>query len=392
MVALTIDPNTFSFQSGKSVLWLLLVAAFTIFWAGGWLEKHIQKNYIYREESVRAAAYWKRADHGVLCMLCPRRCFIPEGGRGWCRVRVNAMQKLYTQVYGLPAAVHVDPIEKKPVFHLLPGSRAFSIATAGCNLNCQFCQNWTLATSNPETLPAEFLSPHKIVAMALRTGSRSIAYTYSEPVVFYEYMREIAELAHRAGLYNVMITGGYIAEKPLRELLPLLDVIKVDLKGFEPSFYRHLVKGELHYVKRTLKIIAEVGTQLEVVNLLIPTQNDSEASIRALCEWVAHDLGKATPLFFSRFTPQYRMQNLPVTPQETLHRARVIARDAGLQYIYLGNVMDPEGENTICPNCDLVLVDRHGYAILENRLVRRNTCPRCGERIPGIWQDKRLGL
>jgi pyruvate formate lyase activating enzyme len=381
-----------SFQLGRLLLWVLGVSVLAVLWSSGWPEKIINQKFIQNAEQVRSAAFWKRSGHGVLCTLCPRRCFLPEGGRGWCRVRVNTNQKLYSQVFGFPAAVHVDPIEKKPVFHLLPGSKAFSLATAGCNLGCQFCQNWTLSTSNPESLPAEFMTPEKIVALALQTGSRSIAYTYSEPVVFYEYMREIAELAHRAGLYNVMITAGYIEEQPLRELLPVMDVVKVDLKGFEPDFYRHLVKGELVYVQRTLKTIAEIGTQLEIVNLLIPTQNDSEKSIRALCEWVVRDLGDTTPLFFSRFTPQYRMQNLPITPRATLLRAREIAREVGLHYIYLGNIQDPEGENTVCPNCNLVLVDRQGYVIVENKLLDRNTCQRCGELIPGIWQDNRLPI
>jgi len=370
-------------------LWFMFTIVLVCFWGNGWPERLLQRYFIADHAEIHTAAYWIQQDHGVVCQLCPRHCFLPEGGRGWCRVRVNMNQRLYTQVYGLPAAMHVDPIEKKPVFHLLPGSRAFSIATAGCNLSCKFCQNWTLSTANPETLPGSFLSPRKVVALAQQTGCRSIAYTYSEPVIFYEYMVEVAKLAHEAGLYNVMITAGYIEVEPLQRLLPLMDVIKVDLKGFDNRFYRRVVNGELKYIQRTLKIIADFGTQLEVVNLLVPTQNDSPEQIWALSCWIAEELGNKTPVFFSRFTPHHQMRNLPVTPYATMQRARKIALEAGLQYVYMGNILDPSGENTFCPNCQLVLVERHGYTILRNRLENRETCPRCGEYIPGIWTDFR---
>jgi pyruvate formate lyase activating enzyme len=368
--------------------WLGLVLAGVLLWGGGFPGRWLQRAWVAEDPRVHGGWFWDRACHGVVCGLCPRRCFLPEGMKGWCRVRVNAGGSLYTLVFGRAAAVHVDPIEKKPVFHLLPGSRAFSLATAGCNLRCDFCQNWSLSQEDPESLPADTLLPAQIVAAAKGTGSRSVAYTYSEPVVFYEYMAETARLARAAGLYNVMITAGYIEPEPLRRLLPLLDVIKVDLKSLDPGYYRTVVGGRLEFVQRTLEILAGSGKQLEIVNLLVPGQNDAAEQVTRLSRWVRTRLGPDTPVFFSRFMPCYRMPNTVMTPETDLHAARDLAQREGLRFVYIGNLAGDDGENTYCPNCGLRLVHRVGYAVLAD-LIQDGHCPRCGEHIPGIWTDTR---
>ena len=334
---------------------------------------------------IHPARWWHSACAGVQCVLCPFECFLPEGQRGICRVRQNLGGRLVTLVYAQPVSLHVDPIEKKPVYHLLPGSRAFSIATVGCNLRCAFCQNWEISQEMPEQAQGKVVSPGDVVAGALATGCRSIAYTYAEPIVFYEYVEDTARLAKRRGLRNVLVSGGYINPRPLRELIPLFDVIKIDLKGFNPSFYRRVVKGELRFVLRTLTQLARSGILFEVVNLVVPTLNDDPAEIRRMCRWIATELGPDTPLFFSRFTPQYQLSNLPPTPVETLERAHDIAREEGLHYVYIGNVPGNPAESTYCPVCGRILIHRYGYVVLENRLTPDGRCPYDGTKIPGIW-------
>ena len=334
---------------------------------------------------LRPARWWRTACAGVQCVLCPYECFLPEGHRGICNVRQNVGGRLVTLVYAQPVAVHVDPIEKKPVYHLYPGSRAFSISTVGCNLKCAFCQNWEISQAMPEQARGRWLSPADVVEQAVAAGCRSIAYTYAEPIVFYEYVYDTAALARRRGLRNVLISGGYINPAPLRELIPLFDIVKIDLKGFNEQFYRRIVKGELRFVLRTLEELKRAGVLTEVVNLVVPTLNDDPRDLRRMCRWIAGRLGRDTPVFFSRFTPQYRLQNLPPTPVDTLERAHAIAREAGLVYVYLGNVFGHPAEHTYCPTCQGVLIRRQGYTVLENRLTADGTCPADGTKIPGIW-------
>ncbi|OIO37907.1 MAG: AmmeMemoRadiSam system radical SAM enzyme [Candidatus Omnitrophica bacterium CG1_02_49_16] len=319
------------------------------------------------------------------CTLCPFNCFLPEGVRGHCNVRMNSDGRLVTLVYAQPAAMHVDPIEKKPVFHMYPGSRSFSVATVGCNLRCAFCQNWEISQSFPEQAAGKRFLPKEVVEGAILTGSRSIAYTYSEPAVFYEYVYDIAALAKQNKLRNVVVSGGYINEEPLRELAPLLDVMKVDLKGFNENFYRRVVGGKLKYVLKTLERLVRLGVFTEVVNLVVPTLNDDLGEIRAMCRWVKRELGQDVPLFFSRFTPQYKLQNLPPTPLETIKRAREIGLEEGLRYVYSGNIPGDEGENTFCPTCKKALIERYGYTVLANRLLPGGFCPYDRTKIPGIW-------
>ena len=365
--------------------------------------------------SVVEARFQRRACNGVQCGLCPFHCFLPEGVRGRCKVRMASGGRLKSLVYGRPVSVHIDPIEKKPVFHLLPGSWIYSLATAGCNLACRGCQNWEISQIHPEQAPAKLtvpaslslfqgpdgrvygsvkteevshLPPERVVEAALKTRSKSIAYTYSEPVVFYEYMYDTAKLAKSKGLRNVMVSGGYIDPAPLAELAPYMDVVKVDLKGFDPAFYKDFSGGELGPVKRTLKTLKSLGVLTEVVNLVVPTLNDRPEDLRALAGWVRDELGRDTPLFFSRFSPNYRLQNLPQTPDSTLTSARDAALEAGLRFVYVGNLPGSPGENTLCPKCGRVLVRRAGYAVLENLLTpNKGRCPYDGTRIPGVWDD-----
>ncbi len=334
-------------------------------------------------------ADWETQDClGVQCQLCPFRCFLPEGSRGICRVRMNVGGRLKTLVYAQPVSVHIDPIEKKPVYHMLPGSRIFSIATVGCNLRCSFCQNWEISQCNPEEAKAagQIMTPEQVVDAAIENNCNSIAYTYSEPIVFYEYVLDIARLAKQKGLRNVLVSAGYINQEPLKKLAPYFDVIKIDLKGFNEQFYRKVVGGDLKYVLAALKELHDLRVLTEVVNLVVPSLNDDMEEIARMSKWVYDNMGPDTPLFFSRFTPQYKLGNLPATPIETLEKARKIAMDAGLRYVYIGNVPGHPGENTYCPSCGRMLIHRYGYAILENNIVK-GKCVFCRKEIPGIWDN-----
>ena len=338
------------------------------------------------ETRIRQAEWEAQDCLGVQCKLCPFLCFLPEGARGICRVRMNVGGRLKTLVYAQPVSVHIDPIEKKPVYHMLPGSRVFSIATVGCNLKCSFCQNWEISQCYPEEAenPRKILTPEEVVAAAVENNCDSIAYTYSEPIVFYEYVIDTAKLAKAKGLKNVLVSAGYINPEPLKKLAPYFDVIKIDLKGFNKQFYRKVVGGDLEYVLAALKELKKQGIMTEIVNLVVPTLNDDMAEIARMCGWIYDNMGPDTPLFFSRFTPQYKLGNLPSTPIETLDKAREIALKSGLRYVYIGNVPGHPGENTYCPNCGRILIQRYGYAVGENN-IRNGKCIFCGEKIPGIW-------
>jgi pyruvate formate lyase activating enzyme len=322
----------------------------------------------------------------VTCELCPRGCTIPEGAAGDCRVRVNLGGKLRATTYGRPSAVHIDPMEKKPLYHFHPGSPVFSIATAGCNLHCLNCQNWQLSQRGGEEMEEIYrLDPPELVRAAKDEGCRSIAYTYSDPIVFYEYCYDSSALAHEAGLTNVFITAAYINRKPLRRLCRVLDAANADLKAFDDAFYRRINGASLQPVLDALVTFKEEGVWLEVTNLVIPTLNDDLALIRRMARWIRDELGPDTPLHFSRFQPQYRLRNLPPTPGETLDRARREALDAGLRFVYVGNVLGHEGNSTYCPRDGTLLIQRVGFLITENRLTAGGRCPTCNQQIPGVW-------
>jgi pyruvate formate lyase activating enzyme len=321
----------------------------------------------------------------VQCELCPRGCIISEGSRGECRVRENRGGKLYTMVYGNPCAAHVDPIEKKPLFHFLPASLAMSIATAGCNLHCQYCQNWEISQFSPEDLEHYDLPPEGVVEAAIGSGSQSVAYTYTEPTVFYEYMLDTASLARENGLRSTVISAGYINPAPLRELCRTVDAIKIDLKGFNDEFYRRVCDGMLEPVLNTIKTIQQEGVHLEIVNLVVPTLNDDPDELRELARWIVDNVGPDVPTHFSRFQPLYKLLNLPPTPVESLETAREIAMDAGINYVYLGNVPGHPANHTYCARCGEPIIVREGFAVLEYHL-HDGACEYCGNPIPGVWK------
>ena len=320
----------------------------------------------------------------IQCDLCPRHCRVPKGKRGSCRVRENRDGKYYSLVYGAPCAVHVDPIEKKPFFHVLPATHSFSLATAGCNLQCKFCQNWEISQASPEEVYSYDVPPDLAVKKAKEMGARSIAYTYVEPTIFYEYMLDIGLLAKKAGLLNVCHSNGFINPEPLRNLCKVMDAANIDLKGFTETFYRDLCNGELSPVLETLKILKKEKVHIEITHLVIPTMNDEMSVVREMCLWVKKELGPDTPIHFSRFYPLYKLRSLPPTPVSTLDKVRSVALSAGLEYVYVGNIPGHEGEHTFCPKCKKRLIQRTGYMVGETHL-KGGKCGYCGKPIPGIW-------
>lgn len=334
---------------------------------------------------VEARYYEKLPNRKIKCLLCPRTCVIDDLERGYCGVRENRDGVYYTLVYGKPCTLHVDPIEKKPLFHFLPGSEALSIATAGCNVFCKFCQNWEISQSRPEQLPSLDFPPAKLVALTHEKKCPVIAFTYNEPVVFTEYMYDIAEKARGIGVHTAMISNGYIQTKPLKDLCRVLSAVKIDLKAFSERFYKELVSGQLQPVLDSLILLKQEKIWLEIVYLVIPGQNDDPNELSSLCKWIYKELGSGVPLHFTRFYPQYRLTNVPATPLQTLHKARKIAQDAGLQFVYSGNVPGDPGENTYCSQCSELLIKRMGYAIVENKIMS-GQCPKCHTPIPGIWK------
>lgn len=334
--------------------------------------------------SVQARYYKKLEGGGIECTLCPRHCRVTDLERGYCGVRENRSDVYYTLVHGLPCALNIDPIEKKPLFHFYPGTTALSLATAGCNVNCKCCQNWEISQSRPEQTDNLDLPPKALVDICTHRNVPTIAYTYSEPIIFYEYMYDTAELGHKKAVKSVMITGGYIEQKPLADLMLQLDAIKVDLKAIREDYYKNFVGGELKPILDRLVQIKKAGMWLEIVYLVIPTLNDTEAEFKELARWIKANLGTDTPLHFSRFHPQYLLRNLPATPKKTLETAHAISCAEGLEFVYLGNIAGHPAESTYCPACGQVLIERRGYRIYQNNL-KGNHCGKCGREIPGVF-------
>jgi pyruvate formate lyase activating enzyme len=330
-----------------------------------------------------AMYYEKLADKKVKCRLCPHECQVADLERGNCGVRENRGGVYHTLVYGQPCAVHIDPIEKKPLFHYHPGSQAYSLATAGCNFSCRFCQNWEISQRRPEQVQAISLAPEAAVRQAREQACPIIAYTYSEPVIFFEYMRDIAALGRERGIPSVMISNGFIQKKPLQELCRLLGAVKIDLKAFTESFYQEQCGGRLKPVLDTLLTLRDEKIWFEVVVLLIPGLNDGNAEIGRMCSWIRQELGPDVPLHFTRYAPTFMVKNIPPTPAETLYTARTIALDAGIRFCYVGNLLSDAG-NTYCPNCGKLLVRRLMYSI-ENSGLDKNRCKYCRTVIPGVF-------
>lgn len=335
--------------------------------------------------AVEARFYEKLQNKKVKCKLCPRECNVGDKERGYCGVRENRGGTYYTLVHSRVCAAHIDPVEKKPMFHYLPGTLAFSLATAGCNVNCKFCQNWDISQARPEQVPSHYLPPREIAELAVQYHCPTIAYTYSEPVVFSEFLMDTADAGHEAGIRSIVISNGYIQEKPLREAYGKMDAVKIDLKSFRESYYQKVVTGELKPVLESLVTLRKMGKWTEIVYLVVPTLNDSDQEFRELVSWVKTNLGVDVPLHFTQFHPEYLMKNLPITPVPTLERAKAIADAEGLHYVYIGNVPGHPAENTYCPQCKRMLIERDGFEVRQ-MLVHKGACPYCRHAIPGVWR------
>ena len=329
------------------------------------------------EAHLKEALYWEPGGNGrVQCLLCPHGCRIAEGEVGQCRVRRNVGGVLRSLNYGRVSSVHWDPIEKKPLFHFHPGATILSLGTIGCNLACAFCQNWSISQSLPGT---RHMSPDEAVLLAKKEKSNiGISYTYNEPFIWYEFVLETARLAKAEGLKNVLVTNGYVNEKPLRELLPYIDAMNIDIKSMNEDFYRELCRGRPEPPRRTAEIARESGCLVEITNLVIPNWNDRDEDVRALIDWVA-SLGTDVALHFSRYHPDYKMTE-PPTPAETLFRARELAKEK-LPYVYIGNLPGAGGEDTICPKCGAVVVERSGFGVTR-LAIKNGRCESCGGEIP----------
>lgn len=347
----------------------------------------------YLDELIRMAPrarYWttltaKGVDETVIkCLLCPNGCAISNEQRGRCRTRMNVNGELKSLVYGRPVSIHVDPIEKKPFYHYLPGSAAFSLATAGCVLKCKFCQNWGISQSSPEDHKVSFTTPPGIVMSAYKDKAPVIAFTYNEPTVFTEYLTDISREAKKLGIRCVLVSCGFMNEAPLTEMCGVLNAIKVDLKGYSEEFYRAACGAKLQPVLRSIKQIAKSGVHLEIVNLVVPTLNDSDKMLQGLIDWILGEVGPDVPLHFSRFHPDYQMLNLSPTPVATLERARDMALGKGIHYPYIGNVPGHAGNNTYCPGCKKVIIDRQGFFINAMN-IKNGRCKFCKRKIAGVW-------
>ena len=334
--------------------------------------------------SREAMDYRQVGDGRTACGLCPHRCILAPGDRSVCRSRVNLGGRLYSLAYGNPCAVHIDPVEKKPLFHFLPTTRAFSLAAAGCNLRCLNCQNWEISQVRPEDVRRSELFPDQAVAAAVKFGAASIAYTYSEPITFYEYMYDTACRARAAGLRNLLISAGYINQGPLRRLLTVIDGANVNLKSFSDKIYRRLNGARLQPILNTFKTLHAAGVHFEMTNLVVPGYVDDENMVGDMCRWILDHLGPDHPLHFTRFYPKYKLDRLGPTPVDTLSRFRRIAMDAGIRYVYVGNVPGHEGGHTYCHQCHKLIIERRGYVIAQQNMDG-NRCRFCGARIPGVW-------
>ena len=332
----------------------------------------------------RIALFQEETARGIMCRICPNECVLKEGELSKCNNRKVNDSKLYTLAFGNPCSANVDPVEKKPLYHFLPGTRAYSIATAGCNLVCLNCQNWTISQTSPDKTRNYDLMPEEVVDECIKNSCSSIAYTYSEPVTFYEYVLETATLAKRAGIKNIIKSNGYINVEPLKKLCSVIDGANIDLKAFSESTYLKLTGGKLQPVLDSLKVYLDMGVWLEITNLVVPTWTDNLDEIEKMCKWLSNNGFSSTPIHFSRFYPMHKLDQLPPTPINILQKATEIASKEGLKYVYTGNVPGSEVTNTICPSCKSTLVIRQGFRIVSNTL-KEGKCNNCAHTIEGVW-------
>jgi len=329
-----------------------------------------------------AALYEKlEKDRIVRCHICPRRCYIKDGARGFCKVRENRGGVLYALNYGQLTAMSADPIEKKPLFHFWPGSHSFSISSISCSFTCPWCQNWNISQVALGEVTPEEASPEKVVGLAKRYGCKTIAYTYNEPVIWFEYVLDTAKLAGKEGILNVLVTNGYATDETLKEFGSHIHAANVDIKAFNPKFYSNYCKAKLEDVLNAAELMVKLGWHLETTYLVIPTLNDNPEEIRRMSQWVRDKLSTDTPLHLSQFFPMHKMAHLPPTPISTIVRAREIALGEGLHYVYVGNIPGHEGENTYCPKCGELIIKRRGFDIMGWNLKEDHACPRCGVKI-----------
>tara|TARA_B100002003_G_C14090913_1_gene524740 strand:+ start:431 stop:1438 length:1008 start_codon:yes stop_codon:yes gene_type:complete len=330
---------------------------------------------------MKEAMYYENLkDNIVQCHLCPKNCVIKKGNFGNCNARQNNDGKLYSMVYGRVTGIAIDPVEKKPLFHFLPGKGVFSIGTTGCNLHCKFCQNWTTSQVKPGEIGVEEATPTQIVEEAIKSGAHMIAYTYNEPIIFYEFVLETAKLAKKKGLKNIIVCNGFINDKPLKELLPYLDAANIDLKSFDDKFYRDVCGAWLEPVLNTLKTINNSKVHLEITNLIIPKLNDKSILVKKMCEWIKKELGAEVPLHFSRFFPCYLMKSIESTSEEILLRIGKIAKKVGLKYVYIGNIKLKDWENTYCSKCGKLVIERDYYTIVKDN-TKKGKCIYCNKKV-----------
>jgi len=326
--------------------------------------------------SHEASFYSKEGDR-VRCGLCPHSCLISEGKRGLCGVREHRDGRLYSLIYGLASSIHPDPIEKKPLFHFLPGSTSLSFGSVGCNLSCMHCQNFTISRAKVDDSDLTEVTPEDVVRLARRSGARSISWTYNEPIIWHEFTTVASRAAHEAGLKTNYVTNGFIQEAPLRELKGVIDAMNIDVKAFTEAFYKRICGGSLAPVLRACEIALELGMHIELTYLIIPDHNDSEDEIKQFCSWVHDSLRKDVPVHFSAFHPDYRLTKVPRTPGGTMEVAYRSAKDAGLEFVYLGNVYAADKDDTFCPKCGSLVIEREGFWVRKTD-IKDGRCGKCG--------------
>ncbi|MFA6596807.1 MAG: AmmeMemoRadiSam system radical SAM enzyme [Ignavibacteriaceae bacterium] len=337
------------------------------------------------EQTLYEAKWWQPEGTKLLCTLCPRYCTIGEGQNGFCFIRKNIGGKLYSLGYGRPTGFAIDPIEKKPLNHFLPGSEILSFGTAGCNLGCKFCQNWTMSKASLDDSNSLYASPEDVVQLAKKHSIPSIAFTYNDPTIFGEYVIDISKIARGENIKSVIVTAGYIDKQARKEVYQFIDAANVDLKSFSETFYYKLTSSHLHNILETLLWLKnETNVWLEITTLLIPEENDSPDEIKRMTEWILENLGDEVPLHFTAFHPDFKLVNRPKTPPETLLSARKTALQNGIKYCYIGNIHNKEGQTTFCPTCNTKLIERDWHTVLRMNL-RENSCPNCGKSIKGVF-------
>lgn len=332
----------------------------------------------------KEASHYTITPRGTKCMICPNECLVRSGETSVCRNRINYKDKLYTIGYGNPCAAHVDPIEKKPLLHFLPSTFSYSISIAGCNFTCLNCQNWNISQASPYDTNNLDLMPSRVIDACLSENCHSISYTYSEPISFYEYMFDTAKLARERHIKNVMVSNGYIHEKPLRELCQYIDAANIDLKAFDDDIYLKLTGGKLQPILQTLQILKQEGVWLEITHLIVPSWTDDLDMIKRMCEWLVNNNLGDCPIHFLKFRPMYQLSQLPPTPANILQKAKEIAQGAGCQYVYLGNVSDPGAMSVVCPKCKTTVIERKGYSLIKKR-IENGKCENCKSTLPGVW-------